>query len=165
MLRAENIGVDVIFVSDHLHAPAFDGRVDGSPVLAEVQPDILNFEGWTALASRDEITSRADIGLLVTVDHIGGGRLVLGLGAGWYEKDYTTYGYDFGTVKSRVYLFDESLDRIERRLRVLNPAPVRDIPILIGGLGVERTIPAVAKHANIWHSFLPVERFARPATS
>lgn len=130
-------------------------------MLAEVQPDIPNFEGWTALASRGEITSRADIGLLVTVDHISGGRLVLGLGAGWYEKYCTTYGYDFGPVKSRFDLFDESLDRIVRRLRVLNPAPVRDIPILIGGSGVERTIPAVAKHADIWHSFLPVERFRK----
>ena len=94
-----------------------------------------------------------------TVDHISGGRLVLGLGAGWYEKDYTTYGYDFGTVRSRFDLFDESLIRIERRLQALNPPPVRDIPILIGGSGIKRTLPAVAKHADIWHSFLPVDEF------
>src|SRR3954451_19475592 len=175
VLQAEEIGVDVIFGYDHFHAPFIESIENAKPVLAEVQPDVNNFEGWTALASWGEITTRAELGLLVagigyrnpdlladmarTVDHISGGRLVLGLGAGWYEKDYTTYGYDFGTVKSRFDLFDESLDRIERRLRALNPAPVHDIPILIGGSGVKRTLPAVAKHADIWHSFLPVEKF------
>src|SRR5690242_21042104 len=79
-----------------------------------------------------------------TVDHISGGRVVLGLGAGWYEKDYTTYGYDFGTVKSRFDLFDASLERIESRLAQLIPPPVRKIPILIGGSGAKRTLPAVA---------------------
>jgi alkanesulfonate monooxygenase SsuD/methylene tetrahydromethanopterin reductase-like flavin-dependent oxidoreductase (luciferase family) len=80
-----------------------------------------------------------------TVDHISGGRLILGLGAGWYEKDYTTYGYDFGTVKSRMDLFDEGLERIETRLGQLLPPPVRKIPILIGGSGKKRTIPNVAR--------------------
>jgi probable F420-dependent oxidoreductase len=177
VLRAEDLGVDVIFGYDHFHAPAFEGFVDAKPVLSDTQPDIVNFEGWTALASWGEITSRAEIGLLVTgigyrnadlladmartVDHISGGRLVLGLGAGWYEKDYTTYGYDFSTVKSRFDLFDEGLARIERRLALLNPAPLHDIPILIGGSGVTRTLPAVARYADIWHSFLPVGEFRR----
>ncbi len=51
-----------------------------------------------------------------TVDHISGGRLILGLGAGWYEKDFSVYGYDYGTVKSRMDRFDEGLTRIEHRL-------------------------------------------------
>jgi len=177
VLHAEEVGTDVIFGYDHFHRPAIEGIVDAKPILAEVQPDENNFEGWTALASWGELTTRAELGLLVTgigyrnpdlladmartVDHISGGRLILGLGAGWYEKDYTTYGYDYGTWKTRFDLFDEGLKRVEHRLDNLVPPPVRDIPILIGGSGEKRTLPAVARHADIWHTFLPIDQFNR----
>ncbi|GAB3566157.1 LLM class F420-dependent oxidoreductase [Amycolatopsis endophytica] len=174
--HAEELGADVVFGYDHLHKPFID-MVDGVPRLRDEQPDVNNFEGWTALASWGEITSRPEIGLLVsavafrnpdlladmarTVDHISGGRLILGPGAGWYQKDFEVYQYDFGTMKSRFDHFEESLERIKNRLRQLTPPPVRDIPILIGG-GVERrTLPIVARYADIWHSFETIEEFRR----
>jgi probable F420-dependent oxidoreductase len=142
-----------------------------------VQPDVSNFEAWTALASWGEITTRAEIGLLVTgigyrnpdlladmartVDHISGGRLILGVGAGWYEKDYRTYGYDYGTLRSRMDLFADGLRRIEHRLAKLNPPPLRQIPVLVGGAGERRTLPLVGRYADIWHSGLDLETFRR----
>jgi probable F420-dependent oxidoreductase len=170
VVRAEEAGADAIFGSVHFHPPAIDGFADGWPVLSSQQPDFNNFEGWTALASWGEITTRAEIGLLVTgigfrnpdlladmartVDHISGGRLILGVGSGWYEKDYTSYGYDYGTTKSRLDLFDQSIERVERRLAQLVPAPLRHIPVLIGGTGEKRSLPAVARHADIWHTYV-----------
>ncbi len=81
--------------------------------------------------------------------------------ARWYEKDYTTYGYDFGTFGSRFDLFDESLIRIENRLAALTPPPVRKLPILIGGTGPKRSLPAIARHADIWHAFQDLDAFRR----
>ncbi|MFE3262570.1 LLM class F420-dependent oxidoreductase [Nocardia sp. NPDC059091] len=176
VVHAENLGADAIFGYDHFHKP-FVEIVDGAPLLSDEQPDVNNFEGWTALASWGEITTRAEIGLLVTgipyrnpdlladmartVDHISGGRLILGVGAGWYPKDFSVYGYDYGTVKSRMDQFDSGLARIEHRLSQLTPAPLRHIPILIGGGGERRTIPAAARYADIWHSFEPLDEFRR----
>jgi probable F420-dependent oxidoreductase len=96
-----------------------------------------------------------------TVDHISGGRLILGIGSGWYEKDYTVYGYEYPSLGERTRLFADGLARIEHRLAHLTPPPVRKIPILIGGSGERKTLPLVGRYADIWHSFEPLQEFQR----
>jgi probable F420-dependent oxidoreductase len=177
-LRAEDVGTDAIFGYDHFMVPAVTARDEnGRPITAPNPPVQPNFESWTALASWAEITTRAELGLLVggagfrnpdlladmarTVDHISDGRVILGLGAGWYQPDYTEYSYDFGTVSSRHEVFVDALERIQDRLAKLVPPPLRKIPVLIGGSGEKKTIPAVARYADIWHSGGELETFVR----
>jgi F420-dependent oxidoreductase-like protein len=174
VVRAEDRGFDSLWVDDHLLADEGDWH-DGK------------LEGWTTLAAVAASTTRARLGLMVaantfrnpgltaklatTLDHMSGGRAILGLGGGWFEREHDAFGIDFGGG------FGERLDRLGeavplvRRLldgerithdgtwyrfqdAVCEPRPIQPrLPILIGGTGPRKTIPIVARHADLWNAY------------
>ncbi len=145
-----------------------------------------NFEAWTTLAAWAALTRDATVGLLVsantfrnpgltaklatTLDHISGGRAVLGIGGAWFEREHGAHGIDFGRgVGERLDRLDEAVSVIRRLLdgtRVNHhgphysfhdalhaPRPVQPhLPIVVGGSGPRKTLRTVARYGDAWHT-------------
>jgi len=179
---AEDLGFVGLYRSDHF--------TNANP------PDKDSLELWVSLTWLASHTSRIAFGPLVTpvsfrdpvftariaaqVDDLSGGRLTLGIGAGWQEREHAMFGYDLLDVEARFARFEEGLQVITGLLRgaerltfagryyrvqdaILLPRPARPggPPILIGGNGPQRTLPLVARYADEWNGvYLPARRFA-----
>jgi F420-dependent oxidoreductase-like protein len=175
-IRADRAGLDSLWTWDHLMA-----------IVGPWEQPIL--EGWTTLAALATQTERATLGLMVsantfrnpgltaklatTLDHISGGRAVLGIGGAWFEREHDAYGFDetwgsgFGERLDRL---DESVMLLRRLLdgeriaehsgrfytmrdALVEPRPVQPrLPILIGGSGPKKTLRTTARFADAWNS-------------
>lgn len=170
---------------DHL-LPPFAGQLPHVYTDARLFEAGPVFEAWTLLAGLVAETRRVRLGTLVnaitfrnpallaksavTLDHISGGRLDLGLGAAWHESEHKAYGFELGTVKERLDRFEEGLEVIARLLSGQSssfegryyrledapfaPLPVQQkLPIMIGGGGEKRTLRLVARYADAYNFF------------
>lgn len=171
--EVEALGFDSLWVNDHM--------------LPSVGPtDAANMEGWATLAALAALTSKVKIGALVTantfrhpavlakmattIDHISNGRLILGMGSGYFAQEHQVYGIPFPTTRERAKRLEEAIQVIRtlwtqesasfqgEYYQLINapfvPKPVQKPypPIMIGGIGEKLTLPMVAKYADMWNA-------------
>lgn len=172
-ITADGAGYDSLWTWDHLY-----------PIVGSHVGPIL--EGYMVLAGWSQVTTRATLGLMVgantfrnpglvvklvtALDHLSGGRAILGLGGAWFETEHTAFGIDFGaSVGERLDWLDEAVAIIHGMLRTPSatsngphyqadgvrndPAPIQaHLPILIGGSGERKTLQTIARYADGWNA-------------
>jgi F420-dependent oxidoreductase-like protein len=174
-LAAEAAGLDSVWTWDHLLA-----------IFGPWEQPI--FEGWSFLSATAAVTSRIRLGLLVgantfrnpgltaklatTLDHVSGGRAVLGIGGAWFEREHDAFGFDetWGSgVGERLDRLDEAVGLIRRLLdgervshdgrfytlrdALCEPRPLQaHLPMLIGGAGPTKTLRTAARYADLWNA-------------
>ena len=180
--HAERSGWEGVWVPDHFMSA--DGDMS-RPIL----------ECWASLVGLAAVVPRVRLGTLVcgntyrhpavlantavAADHVSGGRVVLGIGAGWQENEHAAYGIHFGSTRQR-------LDRLEEACQIIRglrdrdrfsfhgkyyhlesawtqPKPIGRLPLLVGGGGERRTIPIAARYADEWNVWATVETFTHKA--
>ncbi len=174
----DDLGFELLWSNDHF-VPALGpesvvGRVDG-PI----------FEGWSVLSGWATVTSRVTLGCLVSgvgyrnpgllvrmataLDHASDGRAVLGIGAGWHEREHRMYGFPYPTVRERLDRLEEAAAICRGMLdgqpvtlpgawytaedAINDPPPLQPrMPLVIGGSGEKRTLRIVARYADWWNA-------------
>jgi F420-dependent oxidoreductase-like protein len=178
----EELGFEGLFRSDHY-----------GPVVAEDERGSL--DAWTTLAALAAVTSRIRLGTLVspatfrhpsvlaksavTVDQISGGRVELGMGAGWNEAEHARYGFPFPPTRERMDVFAEQLEIVHRqlssepfsfegehyRLEDANPQPKPvqspHLPLIVGGRGRRRSVALAARWADEYNTVSPAPEECR----
>jgi alkanesulfonate monooxygenase SsuD/methylene tetrahydromethanopterin reductase-like flavin-dependent oxidoreductase (luciferase family) len=166
---AENAKLEGLFRSDH-----YRSIVRGEPA--------GSLDAWATLAGLAAVTSRIRLGTMVspvtfrrvpvlakmvaTVDHISGGRVELGLGAGWFEAEHEAYGFDFPPLRQRMDELDRQLAEVVRHWDAapeIQPKPLQRAhpPIIVGGTAKPRTVRAAVAHADEYNTVWPTVAEAR----
>ena len=159
----EDAGLEGLFRSDHYRSIRNDEEAG-------------SLDAWTTLAGLAARTSRIRLGTMVspvtfrpasvlaksvaTVDHISNGRVELGIGAGWFETEHETYGFDFMTTRARLDELDRQLEEIVRQWTTAEdvwPKPVQKPrpPIIVGGSARPRTVRAAVRWADEYNTVFP----------